>query len=193
MNNRIPALLIAALVSCLASPLSHAISIGFSPVNQSVYLGDNAYVDVVVSDFQADESLGDYDLNIRYDNAILDLTSIVFGSELGVSDQGFTDLGGGVFNLYELSWESPASLASQVDVFTLATLTFNTLTTGISSLDFSNIFSLGDQYGNWLSADQGSGSIEVKEKSVNVPEPGSLMLFTVGLLGLGLCRRKQLR
>ena len=193
MNNRIPALLIAALVSCLASPLSHAISIGFSPVNQSVYLGDNAYVDVVVSDFQADESLGDYDLNIRYDNAILDLTSIVFGSELGVSDQGFTDLGGGVFNLYELSWESPASLASQADAFTLATLTFNTLTTGISSLDFSNIFSLGDQYGNWLSADQGSGSIEVKEKSVNVPEPGSLMLFTVGLLGLGLCRRKQLR
>ncbi len=171
-------------------PMAQAIIIDFSPANQSVYLGDSVSVDIRVSDFAADKSLGDYDFVVDFDSPILDLTSVTFGTSLGFSDNGAINIASGSVNLFELSWESAGFLQStQADSFTLATLSFGTSSVGISSLEISKIFALGDQYGDKLDATLKFGSIEVLEPKVTaVPEPNGLVLLGLGLAAIGIVR-----
>jgi hypothetical protein len=182
---------ICALLVTLVAPFSHAVLIGFQPSDQTVFLGDSVSVDLVISGFDASQSLGDYDLNLSFDSSILNLSSVIFGNELGTSLQDTSNAGTGTLNLNELSWESATTLENdQADSFTLATLTFDTLSLGLSKLDISSVFALGDQYGSWLDFSLASGSIEVIENLVNVPEPGAVALFSFGLISLTALRRR---
>jgi hypothetical protein len=93
----------------------------------------------------------------------------------------------GIFNLFEFSLDDPLDLENlQAGSFILATLTFDTLTSGTSPLSLS-VNAIGDAYGDPFSVDLVNGRINV----IGVPEPATLILMGSGLAGLGLWRRRR--
>lgn len=185
------------LVFCNAA-VSQAVTLSFDPAFQGVLVGNQVDVDVVISGLGDGEapSLGGFDLDIGFDQTILAFDSVTFGDPvLGDQLDPFilgsdtaTTPGVGTVNLYELSFDSVADLNYyQAAIFTLATLTFRTLALGTSSLDIS-FYELSDAYGDLLSADLESGSINV----VPVPEPATFFLLGTGLAGIGFLRKKRM-
>lgn len=177
---------------------SDATLIGFEPASQDVPVGDIAQVDLVISglDLFLPDSLSTFDLDISFDETILALDSVAFGDPV-LGDQldlfgfgsitAFDDSISGIVNLFELSLDLPDALNMfQWESFTLATLTFDTLAVGTSSLDIA-INALGDAWGDplELEADPVSGNISP------VPEPATILLIGTGLVGLGYLKRKK--
>jgi hypothetical protein len=169
--------------------------IGFDPATQDVVLGNPANVDLYFSQVTDLFTLGTFDLDISFDPTILSFSNVTFGDPI-LGDQldfgsGFgsiyadIDFGGGLVNLFGLSTDLPTVLdANQAGSFILATLTFDTLALGTSPLGLS-VNALGDEWGDPLSADLVSGSINV------VPEPATLLLLGSGLAGTGFLGRKR--
>lgn len=184
------------MLSVFIPTTSQAITIGFDPVSQEVYVGSPADVELVISGLGNGTwpSVGIFDLDISFDPSILDFASATFGDPVLGDQLDIWDLGGnpmdasitspGVLNIYEVSLDLPWDLDDfQADSFTLATLTFDTLAVGTSSLDIS-INALGDAWGDPLSADVLSGSISP------IPEPSTMLLVSCGLVGLVGFRRR---
>lgn len=184
---------IAAAV-LLAGTTAHAISLGFSPSNQVAPVGSSVEVDLVISglgDFMAD-SLSVFDLDVLYDPTILGLTNVAVGDP-GLGDQldlfgfgSFTGVGGppGATNIFEISFDPAADLNDlQPGSFTLARLTFDVLAIGTSPLDLANVI-LGDALGAPLVADIAAGSV------TGIPEPGTITLFLMGSVALGMAWRR---
>lgn len=177
--------------------LSHAITIGFDPASQDVVLGNTASINLVISDLGDNiaPSLGGFDIDITYNPAILSLSSVVFGNQVdifgfGQSDQFVIFESGGV-NIFELSYDDPFDLEDlQPSSFILATLSFNTIGYGTSSMDITNII-LSDEWAEPLFADTTtSGRINVTHAAV--PEPSIFFLVVSGLIGMGCLRRKDI-
>jgi len=174
-----------------------AITIGFEPVSQEVGVGDPASVNLVISGLgdYSEPSLGAFDLDIHFDPTILAFDSATFGDPvlgdqldiwgLGLNPMGASITSPGVLDIWEVSLDTADDLNNfQAGSFTLATLTFSTLTVGTSPLEII-INSLGDAYGNPLSLDVQSGNISP------VPEPATFILIGFGLGGIGILRRKR--
>ncbi|GCA91898.1 cohesin domain-containing protein [Microcystis aeruginosa] len=201
MNTKVSLSCALGLLSILNVSSAQAISLGFSPVSQTVIIGQPAQIALKISDLVANSapSLGSFDLKINFYPSILSFNSVSFGDPI-LGDQldleglgstsGFSSLSNSIVNVFEVSVDQPNTLnLLQADSFILATLTFNSLGIGISPLTISNII-LGDADGAPLTAALGDGSIIViPQSSTSVPEPSSLFI-SVGLLGF-CCLKKQ--
>ena len=185
-------LILVFAVCLLLTGQAQAILLEFDPPTNNVTLGASGDVDLVISGLGdgVAPSIGAFDLDVDFDPAIVELTGVVFGTELDLfglgSIQGVSG-GSGSVNIFELSFDSVSDLdALQPGAFILATLTFDTLAAGTSSLVISPEL-LGDSIGLPLSADTDTGSITVR----SVPEPTTLALLSLGLVGLGVARKKK--
>ncbi len=175
----------------LAAGPSQAILIELVPSASQLTLGEQAIVDVNISGLgdQIAPSLGTYDIAIGFDPGILVLDQVTFGSGLDVLGLGsLQDVDAslaGLVNLFELSLDSEADLESlQPSAFTLASLAFDTLATGLSPLTLS-VSSVGDALGESLSVISSGADIAV------VPEPASWLLILVGVAGFALASRRR--
>jgi hypothetical protein len=182
-----------ALLGCLLL-ISHgpalAISIDILPQAQDVTAGTSVYADIAISGLGdiLGPSISTYDMDIVFDSSILSFTNLVLGDQLDVF--GFGSVSAvdssviGVVNLYELSLDLPSDLdAFQLPAFTIATLSFDTIGIGLSALSLT-VNALGDANGDPLMANVQGASINVKSQFTTVPEPATLSLFVLGLLGL---------
>ncbi len=184
------------------SLVSNAVLISIEPVSQEVTVGSPVAVDVRVSGLGdgTAPSVGAFDFTLTYDSDILCLISVVFGPFLGdpALFQAITtvdDTGPGSIRLVELSLLEadpvtcflcipPFLDALQPANFTLATLTFDTLSIGTSLLDFSSVI-LSDAFGIGLTTDIGNSSVSA------VPAPSSLGMLVLGLTILVLMHRRS--
>ena len=187
MKNRIFCLLVLLGLGMQA----HATVISFDPSDQTTSVGSSVSVDLVIADLGAD-ILTTFDLSIFYDDTILSFDSFVFGTGLDVFGLGanivdVVDWGGGEIEVLEISFDFDADLeAFQPNDFVLGTFVFSGLNVGVSALDIF-IWELGGALAAPLDADVVGGSIEVNA----VPEPGTLALLGIGLLGMGAARRRK--
>ena len=178
----------------LATRAAHAsIVLSIVPASQEVAFGGTVSVDVLISGLTsgAAPSLGAFDLDIDYNPAILNPTTVVLGNQLDLSVSGsiqFVSLVGPV-NISEISLESAADLNNlQLGEFPLATLTFDTLGIGTSLVSVANVM-LTDANGNPLQFDNSStGTVTV------TPEPATIVIWSLlVLVGAGLRRDRKLK
>lgn len=193
-KNILQSLLVGFFILMGASP-ARAVMIDFVSNNITVEFGSSFNVDVVVSGLHENDPaqiVSAYDLYISYDPSIIDAAAVLFGSNLNggdpaKSDQGYSNSATGELNIWELSHLGDLSLdAMQPDTFTLATISFDTVAEGTSSLEFIDHPFFGFQDIKGLDAvplqvEIGAGSVLVGPAAV-VPEPGSLWLLLPGLL-----------
>ena len=194
MRNKLSAIIGGTVSLALWQGTAQAISLNLVPSPQNAFLGNTIDVAVIISELGdgVAPSLSTYDLDISFDDTILDFSSLTFGDPvlgeqlalLGVDSLTEAEESSpSVVNIFELSFNLPDDLDNlQADSFTLATLTFDTVAVGTSPLNLS-IIDLGDALGDPLAADVSSSFVTVSSKSVTVPEPSFTLLgfgFTIG-------------
>jgi hypothetical protein len=185
--------------------------ISLSPASTTASAGDSVSLDLIIGglgDF-APDSLGDLDVDISYDLSVLTFDSYSLGGYLGdiflgeALDLSFSDMGGGIINIAELSFLDADSTSGpsffgpylddiQPDSFTLATLDFTVdfLLEGTSTIvAIDTINALGDGFGLGLDV-EGTNDAIIYNPTVNVPEPKLWTLLLIGLIGLGFSKRK---
>ncbi len=147
--------------------------------------GEDVDVDLVISGLgdPGPPSLGVFDLDLKYDPAVLAFQAVVFGDELQVLGLGSIQMVDattpGSLGLFELSLDPPADLdALQAGSFSLATATFVAAGDGMTPLTLDSVV-LGDALGDPLAADLVGADVAV------VPEPGAAVLFAIGALVVG--------
>ena len=173
-----------AALGFVGAPTAQAFTLSIVPESSAATLGQPISFDVVASGLTngAAPSLATYDIDFKFNSAVLALTGTTFGTGLSLNgEDSFQEptVSPGAVNLFELSFNTTADLnALQTDTFTLFTLTFDTIGTGTSALElFTNV--LGDADGGALTADVNNASVEVSA----VPLPGAAFLLLSGLGG----------
>lgn len=170
----------AAAALLLAAGASQAATIGFDPDTASGAPADTIMLDLVVSDLGG-EIVSAYDLDILYDDSLLSPLTVTFSSELGIALSDATLLSPGVLDIAAVSLLSDADLMALQDgnSVTLATLSFQVLAEGESTLDFSF-----DAFNDVKGANNAVLDVVADPAVINpgIPEPSSAMLFAVGAL-----------
>jgi len=189
MKRILSSIIAAAALAFFIATTSYAAFVGLDPESQTATVGNPVNVDVFISGLgdSTAPSLGTFDLIIRFDENILSFTDAAFGNQLDIWGLGsLTEVtpATGAVEIFQVSYDSAEDLLTyQAGSFSLATLTFDTLSVGISPLSIE-VISLGDAYGDSLAADLGSGSVSA------VPIPGAVWLLGSGFLGLFGIKRK---
>ncbi len=175
--------LILGCIVALSSGPARSATLGFEPSLQAVSPGEDISVGLVISglgDYSA-PSLGAFDITVGFDPSLLSFSDYTLGPYLGdlslgeAMDVSSGQVSADSVNLVELSFLDVASLeALQPSSFTIATLTFEGLQAGNASFHFS-INAIGDEYGNPL------------------PEPRTVLLLSLALVGIAAFRKRHIR
>jgi hypothetical protein len=199
MKKALLVLLLVGVVGLLSSAPALAMGFKLSPGSQTVNQGGTASVDIVATP-GPQEIVAAYDFDIAYDASIVTATGVTFGTWLGDESllEAFTDFDLstlGLIDLAEVSFLSDADLAllQGGGEITLATLTFTGDNSGTSLIQFINYGSGGNDVKGASNTPYGSpgltnGSITVV--STGVPEPSTLLLLGLGLLGFAGLRKR---
>ena len=194
-------LMTATLLFAATGLRAQAVTLSFEPTTQIAIVGSPVDVALTISGLGngTAPSISAFDLDVSFNSWNLSFSSAVFGDPTLGDQLDIFDLGGnpmsagltgeGRLNLFELSLDLPAVLdVKQADSFTLVTLTFNTLRAPSSNPLGLSINSLGDAFGDPISATVVDGNITV------VPIPGTIWLIGSALLGMlgSAGRRKSL-
>lgn len=175
-----------------------AVTLSLEPTDMTAKTGDSIRLDLVIAGLgdHAGDSLGDFDLGLVYDRAALSFTGYSLANYLGditlfeAIDYSLAEYAAGNIGLTEVSLLLPDELdALQADSFTLATLDFTVdlLARGKTTfVSIDTVWALGDAYGDWLALEGTSGAV-----ITGVAEPTGLMLMGMGLVGLGIFRRRS--
>jgi hypothetical protein len=168
-----------------------AVSLSLEPSTQTINVGASAAMDLVISGLadHASPSLGAFDLDLKYDPAILSAVSLTFGSYLDLGVLGssrFSDLSTvGIIHVDEVSFEDSIALNdAQPSTFTLTTLNFTGFAPGTSAVDLS-FASLSDELGQSLTDfSTMRGSILVSRVNGVPDASSSALLFLFGVIAI---------
>ena len=202
-------LLIAVLLGAAFAAPSQAALIEVSPSTQTVAPGDTVSVDIVLSGLTANETVGGFSLVLGFDPSILGAPRAYANDPGGVMGPVPLDLSGGfgalsldLFYLADASLTEAALKAAEGTGFTLAHVTFTAAAEGLSLLTLSvspstGVF-LSDYSGvNEIPASAKNGQVCVSrpggvECGSTAPEPGTLALLAIAVLGLAWGRRRHI-
>lgn len=202
--NALFSLLIGAAVA-LAAPIAHSATISLIPSSNSLQVGEALSLDLVIDGLgdHTAPSLGAFDVDVSYDAALLDLSSVAFGSALGDIDLGEALAGDdtptpGTTNIWELSLLEndsatclfciPPYLSDlQGTSFTLATLVFSAAAPGAAVFGLT-LNAMADGFGDNLAAEVGTlPTVQITA----VPVPAAIWLFGSALCGVATIRRRS--
>jgi hypothetical protein len=164
------------------------------PVIKPTFPGNLTNVVLDISGLTAGgpDSLGAFDLDVTFDDSVLELHSVIFGTSLGDEGLGeaitFVDSStAGVVGLDEVSLLFDFELdAIQGESFTLANIILRGIAKGSSNLGLENVV-LSDAFGFQLPDPTLQGA------NVSVPEPATLFLLASGFAAMGLWRVRARR
>ena len=194
MNKALNIFLPFSIVPLIFQAPATAITLEFTPNSQTTTLNSQISVDLAISGLGAgtEPSLGAFDISLGFDSSVIAFDNAVFGDQLdllGIGSINGTDIT--IFppeiNLFEISLNSVEALNDlQADSFTLATVTFDAVGIGTSSLTFNDV-TLADAFGLPLDADLQPGLITVERGTTMafVPESStSFPLLVSGKIGI---------
>lgn len=164
-------------------------------VVDNIEVGNSIDLVISISDLGADD-LSAFNIDLGFDDNLLNFTGYTLGTDLidsffGQEDFSFGQTSDGVVNIAELSWLIDFSL--QPTAFVLATLSFDTLVAGIADFSILDI----ELVDGLMSPSNIDASLEtarlsiVPSSSTTVPEPSSMLLFVLALVGFLVAARRK--
>lgn len=184
LKNYLAAAIAAAAFGAFAQAYAAPVlSVAATP-NPAV-VGSNVDVNVMISDIA---DMYSYEFKLAFDATRFKAIGVTQGAFLGTGGATFGDTGeidnaAGTISLIYNVLVGPVPGVSGSG--SLANITFEALSAGTSSLTFSEVLFL-DSAGDDIAVSVEPAAIQA------VPEPASYLLFGVGMVAVGLLRRRQL-